>query len=211
MFFFNSCRMYFPVSASLKILQLLTEWNDLPVNLRDTNIEPNLGFNQNCFQSKTNTSPNRSAGLTFPQIPVSVLHLKTYRQASWHIFTSTCPRVWRWNNASQAVLAPHVRGKYKVWLCRLSKRSLPPPHPTPTPFTEEPVGCPWRRWPGPPAGSSPAVPASVWWWCHPSTPGRRCCLSVGLADTDAGPLWLWGGNPTCHDSIYSLEALLAQH
>lgn len=33
--------------------------------------------------------------------------------------------------------------------------------------------------------------ASAWWWCRPSAPGQRCCLSAGLANTDAGLLWLW--------------------
>lgn len=62
--------------------------------------------------------------------------------------------------------------------------------------TAAPAGCPWRRWPAPPAGSSPAVPASAWWWCRPSAPGRRCCPSAGPAGTDAGLLWLWGTNTT---------------
>lgn len=60
------------------------------------------------------------------------------------------------------------------------------------PVTAEPGGCLWRRWLGPPAGSWPAVPASASWSCRLSAPGQRCCLSAGLADTDAGLLELWG-------------------
>lgn len=33
-------------------------------------------------------------------------------------------------------------------------------------------GCPWDQWPDPPAGSSPAGPASTWWWCHLSGHGK---------------------------------------
>lgn len=51
-------------------------------------------------------------------------------------------------------------------------------------------GCPGDRWPDPPGGSSPAGPASAWWWCHLSGPGRRWCLWAGRGGTAAELLWL---------------------
>lgn len=84
-----------------------------------------------------------------------------------------------------SVLAPHVT-EYKFKSVCVSCEF----------FTAGPAGCPGRRSLGPPAGFWPAEPASVWWWCHPSAPGRRCCPSAGRVDTDGVPLWLWGRNNT---------------
>lgn len=96
----------------------------------------------------------------------------------------------------QAVLAP-LLAKYKISTVMIESLFVS----CFVPITVEPVGCLLRRWLVPPAGSSPAVRASVWWWCRLSAPGRRCCLSAGRADTDVGLLWLWGRNDTCYKSV----------
>lgn len=96
----------------------------------------------------------------------------------------------------QAVLAP-LLAKYKISTVMIESLFVS----CFVPITVEPVGCLLRRWLVPPAGSSPAVRASVWWWCRLSAPGRRCCLSAGRADTDVGLLWLWGRNHTGYKPI----------
>lgn len=60
------------------------------------------------------------------------------------------------------------------------------PLPGPYGATVEVKGCPGGLWLGPPAGSSPAVPASAWWWCRPSAPGRTWCPSADPEDTAGG-------------------------
>lgn len=72
----------------------------------------------------------------------------------------------------------------------LFPRRFPLPSPTcgssgrgPGKIIEEAGGYPGDQWPGPLAGSSPVVQASVSWWCHLLAPGQRLSPSAGQGGT----------------------------
>lgn len=160
------------------------------------------------------------------QIPANISLLDfNYQFRLWTVWGFQLlwwPHVWKWHTGRKTGVNYLSKSKKKIFLYyvlhltdslsttfgkiqNLDSDESPSvnTHTHSVPITAGPVGCLWRRWLGPPAGSWPAVPASAWWWCRLSAPGRRCCPSAGLGDTDAGPLWLWGRNTTHYNPVDS--------